>query len=526
MPAPSNNNFANAIALSGTSGWISGSNVSASIESGEYFSLGSSSVWYKWLAPTGSGGGNPSVLPVFFSTTGYNSSMGYAQPPLRTMVQSFYPAISAANITESNYIASANWTGSAYGYQNGSLIAFAPSNQGVTYYIRVDSIPQQGRTFDTSSHQGDFVLSWGDFGGQRLGECSGCPPQFGLGYQCVGSVELSSSLTAPQTMSFGTFPRGVYKIVYCGGASIFFPGLWSVTRGQQGPFCTFEYFYTGSKNVIGLNNVPTSTDYRTQIEAELAFACSNAQFAHSGGTIKFFWTDSPTSDNAEGNPNPVFGLYVLNPSFRFLSSCAQWDTVLNSGEIDITVLNQNDADWPFFTASLSSPSFTAVSAPITNSFLSASQATTFHFNFSASAPTATATIHFTSSYWNGSVDLSTFLAPALVTSAGTPSITSNCNGVRRAFVTFQANNFGNWSTDGVTGSVFFSNGIQFLSPTPSCTTFATNSLALSNTGCGNPSTFLLSQFVKAPSVPTPTTMSVILGNGIYGSYQFPMTIPN
>ena len=48
---PINDNFANAIELSGDSGEISGSNLGATIEAGELYGYLSSSVWYRWVAP-------------------------------------------------------------------------------------------------------------------------------------------------------------------------------------------------------------------------------------------------------------------------------------------------------------------------------------------------------------------------------------------------------------------------------------------------------------------------------------------
>lgn len=48
---PRNDNFANAIALSGTSGEVSGTNLGATLEPGELYGELASTVWYEWTAP-------------------------------------------------------------------------------------------------------------------------------------------------------------------------------------------------------------------------------------------------------------------------------------------------------------------------------------------------------------------------------------------------------------------------------------------------------------------------------------------
>jgi hypothetical protein len=69
LAAPANDNFVNRTVLSGTNLTVSGSNVGAGTESGEYIGGGNIyyfySVWYEWTAPTNG------VLYVSGSTTAY-----------------------------------------------------------------------------------------------------------------------------------------------------------------------------------------------------------------------------------------------------------------------------------------------------------------------------------------------------------------------------------------------------------------------------------------------------------------------
>src|SRR5437660_435532 len=64
LAAPSNDNFANAITITGASGSTTGTNVGSTSESGEprpytgypfYYSVSGRSVWYRWTAPASGG---------------------------------------------------------------------------------------------------------------------------------------------------------------------------------------------------------------------------------------------------------------------------------------------------------------------------------------------------------------------------------------------------------------------------------------------------------------------------------------
>lgn len=127
---PANDNFANAITLSGNSGSVSGvSNAAATKQSGEPNHAGNSggkSVWWKWTAA--------SSFPVTFSTTGssFDTIMG---------------AYTGGAVNTLTTIASNDDSGSVGGP---SAITFNPTI-GTTYYIAVDG---------WNGASGTVTLSW------------------------------------------------------------------------------------------------------------------------------------------------------------------------------------------------------------------------------------------------------------------------------------------------------------------------------------------------------------------------------
>ncbi|MBV9868811.1 MAG: hypothetical protein JO316_25990 [Abitibacteriaceae bacterium] len=136
---PPNDNFANAQALSGNVGRVSGTNLNATKESGEpnhASNAGGKSVWYRWTAPS-----NGSVT---FSTLGSNFDTLLAVYT-GSSVSALKPA--AANSSNNN-VSSANKT---------SSVSFATA-AGTVYQIAVDGF--NSGTNPTNAASGGITLNW------------------------------------------------------------------------------------------------------------------------------------------------------------------------------------------------------------------------------------------------------------------------------------------------------------------------------------------------------------------------------
>ena len=168
MPAPANDNFANATAIGGVSGSATGSNVGATVESGEPKELAedptSSSalnpaltvnpqhtVWWAWTCPaTGS---------YQFETAGTD---GTNFTNFASVLQAFTG--SAVNaLTETPYMMNQS-IGIGNGFQFGAMVAFN-AVAGTVYYLRVD-----GR----NGTVGSVFLQWATYGFPILRSCNSC----------------------------------------------------------------------------------------------------------------------------------------------------------------------------------------------------------------------------------------------------------------------------------------------------------------------------------------------------------------
>lgn len=119
MPAPANDNFANAILISGSSGSTTGSNVSATAEVGEPaipFFNGDLTVWWKWVA-TGDG-----VLQVDFAASALDTTVAV------------YKGTTLAGLQRVG--ANDDWYVNTVSQGGGSLVR-ARVESGATYYIQV-----------------------------------------------------------------------------------------------------------------------------------------------------------------------------------------------------------------------------------------------------------------------------------------------------------------------------------------------------------------------------------------------------
>lgn len=212
MSAPANDNFANAASISGSSGNTTGTNVSATTESGEpgrlaynpgpslpvaNFGIAAThTVWWVWTCPASG--------DYFFST---RDQSGLNRTDFPSVLQVLLgTAVNA--MVEATYLINAS-VGDGWGTDLGASVALECTS-GTIYYIRVD-----GRAGAT----GSIYLSWGAYNALWLGPCTSCAVDLS-GADCVGTVSVSD-VTHDSAYSFGTFSAAVtgkYKVKYCSGA--------------------------------------------------------------------------------------------------------------------------------------------------------------------------------------------------------------------------------------------------------------------------------------------------------------------
>ncbi|HEX8551181.1 MAG TPA: S8 family serine peptidase [Abditibacteriaceae bacterium] len=131
--APNNDNFANAILLSGDTGVAPGNNTTATRETGEpnhggTFSQGDKSVWYKWTAPA--------LGNIYFNTKGSSFEN----------VIGIYTGNSVGTLTRI--------TGDGYSTENAATTAWR-TVPGTTYFIAVD-----GTKYGAETTTGNILLNW------------------------------------------------------------------------------------------------------------------------------------------------------------------------------------------------------------------------------------------------------------------------------------------------------------------------------------------------------------------------------
>jgi len=135
----SNDDFANAQPISGTSGQETGANVGATKESGEPDhdgDPGGASVWYVWTAPANVGGS------VTFDTCGSDFSTLLAA----------YQGDAVGNLSQVSTLLPGNAPGCGAG---GRTIRFDVPYSGGTLYIAVD-----GASSPSGPAEGNIVLHW------------------------------------------------------------------------------------------------------------------------------------------------------------------------------------------------------------------------------------------------------------------------------------------------------------------------------------------------------------------------------
>ena len=431
MPAPANDNIANATVITGLSGTIAGTTVDATVEFSEvgwpanaFAKLSAlmapsngSTVWYEWICPT---------LPAPAPGNGYS----YDVPPqaeflfttddttitFPSVVQVFTASgtLSAATVLEVTPILSER-VGRNCGAANGAALSFLGVS-GTTYYIRIGS---------RNGTQGIFNLRWRQFDRTTLGSCTKCGPTF-LGTQ-FSQLRLTD-VTVAGTANFpGTLPAGVYAIAWCKGVFVYKTAetYWNLSAAGSSPLLTFTW-PESSQDI-------SNGTYNSEVEAELASQCETISFFTCGGTASMTFNDSLLLDNINNSPNPIFQLIQVAfvwPTNQIVADLGDSAVVSNTGSswsIKFAIAYLLPF-WPGpLTATLlNTGGVTGSSAPQT---ISAPGNLTFDFTANPGTTFTTATIQLTSSCLGGIVvaNVQFPLYPVITLSLIPPSATVACS---------------------------------------------------------------------------------------------------
>jgi len=415
MSAPINDLFANAIVITGQTGTITGSNISASAESGEPHNSGST-VWYEWQ-PSGITFG-PTNGNVYFSTLN--------GPTFRTILRAYTATGSTVNtLVETPYINAPVWNAS-YGHtQYGSQIAINFTN-GTNYYVRVDSL------VSGSSGQGNFELDWGIYYNRSLNACNVCPPFLQVSaasgsdgyYTCVSTAQVSNETISPQNFSFGNIPSGSYLVKWCKGCThwgLFSVAQWaSVYNVATNPFAFLKLSYfdiSSGPTTASFDNVPANSVYWSQAECENNSVCIQKSINHTGGAINLCYQDTDPSNDGPGIPSTLFGLYKFHPIVNVTAvaaSCASWVTAGVSGSISFELINGNGNAWSGISATLLNTGGISGGSTVTGLSLPAhGVSSAFGFTFECTTAEVTATLVLSCAEWTSNITQSIYLGPIL-----------------------------------------------------------------------------------------------------------------
>jgi hypothetical protein len=430
MGTPSNNDFSNATVIGGMFGNLTGSNVSASAETGEPSNHGHT-VWYRY--DNFNSLKNPDATSsVLYFTTRNTGSYNDIPDPFNSRIQIFTASHVTASInqlTESIYLPYAGWT-SRYAYSDiGGYVATTLDATG-SVWIRVEGV--------SANDTGSFPLMWGTFYNQYIGDCQQCQPEFDLGLVCVATASFAGHDVrfGGFTSSFGSFPQGTYKIKYCGGAlsiNKFVSAGWCIfydIGGRNGSILNFGY-NSGSRQFID-PSFPANVDrdgtkihsiFASQAEAENSFRCAKADFVHTGGTIDMQWYDTPiAADNINGNPNPHFGLYRLVPNISASTVCAVWNPGVNLAAVTYSLVNNNSNAWDKVRVSLeanggvSSPSAAQTMSFAANSTVNAA------FTFTTPVTEVTTTLKLEHDTWDNPIEIPWYVGAMPILTVSPPAV--------------------------------------------------------------------------------------------------------
>lgn len=573
MSAPSNDNFANAIAIGGQSGYLSGSNKGATIEGWEKFNEGSfscmvssscnaSSVWYKWdagLVVDGEFSGTPA--PLVYFTTAYVPELNTPSPisPHKLTVYLGNPT-DTGSLEEVVYLPAAGYTTRYALASDVSYIAFDPNAEGQLgeptpngiFYVRLDAA-----TF--SGSQGDFALSWGDYVPNRLYQCETCPTGFDTSFICIDQVQITNVNIQEQTLYFGydggahttaSYGPGIFKMLFCGNCFYCQTNGTSLTANYQvatppdlgGPDLRAQWDLPSGRVKATFSDLPGAL-YSSQEACMAGFSCMNRTLTLDiPSALAVYLYDDPYEDNRldfyTSGPNsgsaryPTYALYQMHQDLEFGSCCVHWDrldlTQAPTATATFTINNFNSNEWTNCTASLDTNSNLTFCAP-THFAITASQPTTFDVHFSASTSNISTTLRIKHKYFDSEFDYPINLAPILtvVQDPGLVYIAGGgCaigDGIHRSKQTaYKVRNDGYWYVN-ATASVTMHPDIGHYDDTCTLQTgmFSTYNIFAGCSG-GTPTAY----FNPYPSNSTvQLTMSVIESTHTYAFIQIPMFVP-
>ena len=327
-PPPANDNFANATALNGTKGQITGSNLSATRQAGEpahSISAGGRSVWFNWTAPAGG--------QVTFDTFGlyFDSVLAIYTGDA---IDALTPIVSNDDVVP--------------GLIQLSRASFA-AVAGTTYRIAVDGYSNAvaGATADFNP----FTLNW---------ELAFNAPTNDLFSQAQLLPGASGSITTSNTTAVFEWLEPLHGPV--SGKSLWFkwtsPRDRDVTINTSGSsFDTLLAVYTGS-DFLDLMSVAFNDDFTN--------VTSSVTFAATAGTTYFIAVDGYNPGNGRGAAN---GTVVLNwsqsggpPANDYFADAftltglsgstngVTWDATTEPDEPDRGLLPANASSWHRWTA--------------------------------------------------------------------------------------------------------------------------------------------------------------------------------
>ena len=321
MPAPANDNFANAIVLGTDKGTAQFNNIGATIEPGEPVPNQGHTVWFQWT-PSAS---FQSEGYAFFSTVASVASI--PTPWLRSEIRVYQLAPGSlpafANLTEVTYLWGKN---SQYGGVSlGGLVTFNASALP-TFYIRVDSAPNSTPGKDD---QGNFQLTWGPTGAKpMLGGCNTCTSDIALKTTCLATFQMPFPLfengDIVNTFAFAvsrqriTAPSGTYMLRYCGGYYLFnqllftnLAGLYAFTNaptllfGAGGSLSVL--FHSGAADGLKLHMSNTAPPNPPTMAGALSVGFTNTSSSSvNSATVGVAWWDGSQWQPTDGSGYPNF----------------------------------------------------------------------------------------------------------------------------------------------------------------------------------------------------------------------------
>jgi hypothetical protein len=318
MPAPANDDYANATVITGASGTAGPfNNNGAYIETGEpghfkynpgpVYPTGQgtvgpfNTVWFSWSCPA-----NGNYL---FSVTGnattpitFPATINVGEPD-GTYVTGW---IKFSRTAGTLLLDQSVGDGDGVGYN--ASIAFAAVT-GQTYLFQIDT--------RIANQTGNFILTWGPFNPIQLGGCGTAPLNFNTNTQCLASLQIPD-VTATAYTSFGTFSGpGVFAIRWTGGnAPTGDCGAGSCLIVDGGNFTTFQPWSDPGQN-SGTTAFATGTVVIGGGVCAAGVALRNIPcYAFDGYNGPYWVTNQTTPGTGEFlNPGGIGNQYTANATY-------------------------------------------------------------------------------------------------------------------------------------------------------------------------------------------------------------------